>query len=565
MTKGAQDYIDSVLSGKRNAGKLERLAVERHGKLLKEKAYHYDSKAAEVAILITRMLKHTSGDYYGKNFQLLGWQEFILCSLFGWKVKKTSKRLFRKAYIEVAKKNGKSELAAVLGLLGSFFDGEAGAECYSAANKYDQATICWGAARSMAQQLSAEDRDFARICKIYDSINTRQLQNLFNDSFFKPLAADSRTLDGVRPHFAIIDEFHEAKDDSILRNLASAMVNRSQPMLVIITTAGFNINGPCHRYRMTLEAILHGKSKDDTAFGIVFAADEGDDWKQKTTWQKSNPSIGQTPTWEGLESEFNKALIEGQSAEINFKTKNLNQWVRQVKTWIPDELWTANQIDADIADFAGRECFSAFDLAATRDITVIGHLFPPLEENGKFHFFASYFVPEDNAEIRSKRDRVPYLDWIAAGNLKATPGDVLDEDYVVDRMIADADRFKVQKMYYDPWQASAIALRLQNENAPVEPFRQTVTNFNEPVSWLEKAISKGILNHQNEEILRWMAGNVAMRTNSTGLKMPDKQHSREKIDGIVVLCMCIAGYLNSIAGEEQSVYNTDRFEGFLRM
>jgi phage terminase large subunit-like protein len=565
MTENALSYIELVQSGKRPAGKLEKLAIERHFAMLKKKDVFYDEQAAKIACTIMGFFRHTSGDFYGKPFNRLGWQDFIVCSLFGWKRKTTGKRLFRKAYIEMPKKNGKSEFAGALGNIATFFDDEAGAEVYSAANKYDQATICWGAAKTMISQLMAEDPDFASIAKIYDSITTRQIKNLSNESFFKPIAADSKTLDGVRPHFAIIDEFHEAKDDSILRNLSSAMVNRSQPLLIIITTAGFNINGPCHRYRQVIESILQGKAKDDTTFGMIFSADQGDDWKDKKTWEKANPSIGHTPTWEGLQSEYQKALIEGQSAEINFKTKNLNQWVRQSKTWLPDELWTAKQKPLSITAFQGRECFSAMDLAATRDITCFGHLFPPLEEDGDFYFFCRYFIPRENAEIRAKRDRVPYLDWIAENKLFATEGDVLDEETVIAAILEDLRNYRPQKIYYDPWQSAFIATRLANENAPMEPIRQTVTNFNEPVSWIEKAISKNILQHNNDEILRWMCGNVNIRINHTGLKMPDKEASREKIDGIIVLAMCVAGYLNSINGNDTSVYNSERFEGFLKM
>jgi len=545
----AHEYISEVLEGKRLVGELELAAVKRWFEFEADPDIYYDEKGVERVIQIFRLLKHTSGEYYGKRFQLLPWQIFVLSWIFGWKYKESGYRVTRKAYVEVAKKNGKSELAGAIGLYGAFFDGEMGAECYSAANKYDQATICWNAGKVMATQFMQESKKFASICKVYDSITTRGLKNVQGESSFKPIAADSKTLDGVRPHFAIIDEYHEAKDDSILRNLASGMVNRTQPLLFIITTAGFNINGPCHQYRKVVNDIVSGKKEDKSTFGLIFTANKDDDWNDEKTWQKANPSIGTTPSWDGLRTEYTKALNEGQSAEINFKTKNLNIWVRQSKTWITDKIWMQGNKTESEEKLMGSECYAAVDLSTKWDLTCFGLLFPPTPERDSFIFKAKYYCPQEGATFRAKKDGVPYLDWAKDKYLYLTEGNVTDFNAVQLDIQEAMQNYAVQKVYYDPWQSTQFASELFADGVPMEQFRQTVVNYNEPIREMEALISKGQIWHGGDPVLRWMAGNITLKTNHTGLVMFDKDKSQEKIDGMVVLAMCYAAYMDSKKGQ----------------
>jgi len=545
----AHEYISEVLEGKRLVGELELAAVKRWFEFEADPDIYYDEKGVERVIQIFRLLKHTSGEYYGKRFQLLPWQIFVLSWIFGWKYKESGYRVTRKAYVEVAKKNGKSELAGAIGLYGAFFDGEMGAECYSAANKYDQATICWNAGKVMATQFMQESKKFASICKVYDSITTRGLKNVQGESSFKPIAADSKTLDGVRPHFAIIDEYHEAKDDSILRNLASGMVNRTQPLLFIITTAGFNINGPCHQYRKVVNDIVSGKKEDKSTFGLIFTANKDDDWNDERTWQKANPSIGTTPSWDGLKTEYTKALNEGQSAEINFKTKNLNIWVRQSKTWITDKIWMQGNKTESEEVLMGSECYAAVDLSTKWDLTCFGLLFPPTPERDSFIFKAKYYCPQEGATFRAKKDGVPYLDWAKDKYLYLTEGNVTDFNAVQLDIQEAMQNYSVQKVYYDPWQSTQFASELFADGVPMEQFRQTVVNYNEPIREMEALISKGQIWHGGDPVLRWMAGNITLKTNHTGLVMFDKDKSQEKIDGMVVLAMCYAAYMDSKKGQ----------------
>ena len=551
MQKALQ-FIEDVQSGKLLSCKWAKLAVEKHLSFYDNDKYYFDEEASEAAHEIFSLFRHTSGSYAGQPFTLFPWQSFIVHHVFGWKVKATGKRLTRKVYCEVAKKNGKTEFAAGIGLIGALFSGEPAAEVYSAANKFDQASICWDSAAAMAKFLIDDFDEIAETTKLYQSFNNKRIihqdDNGITESFFRPTASDSKTLDGLRSYIAIIDEFHEAKDESVLHNLESGMVNRQDPLLWIITTAGFNINGPCHKYRGVITDILEGKKTDDTTFGIIFTLDEEDDWNDESVWIKANPSIGITPTWEGLRSAYQKALNEGSDAEVNFKTKNLNIWVRSSSPWIKDRDWVKSGQDFKVEDLAGRECFGAIDLASTRDLTCFGLVFPPIEGEKDFKWIGKYYCPEDNIKERSRKDGVPYAQWANDGHLTATEGNVTDYLAIKEDIVKALDTFQVGSISYDPWQSKQLAQELGVEGANLFEFRQTAMHFNEPIKFLEKGILRKIISHNNDPILRWMVGNVKIVRRSDLMKF-DKDKSREKIDGCVVLAMCIGEYLHNCIEE----------------
>lgn len=545
----AEKYIKDVLSGKQIAGRLVRLAVERHQTLFVNGEYLFDKESAIRALRFFSSLRHTSGEYGGKPFTLLPWQAFLLWVIFGWK-RKDGTRLFTKVYVEVARKNGKSELAGALGLYLAFYDKEFGAEVYSAANTGDQAAICWSAGSKMAKMLQSESEKFKNAARVYDSTNNRNITGAMG--FFRPVAADSRTLDGLRPHGAIIDEYHEAPDDSVLRVMESGMVNRRQPLLFVITTAGFNVNGPCYQYRKTIVDILEGRKDEPGTFGLIYTLDEGDDWNDVNVWYKANPSAPQTPTLEGLHREYSKAKAEGASAEVNFRTKNLNQWLTTKTRWISDDVWMKNaglpMLSKELQWWAG------LDLASTRDITAFVCFSSP-DENGVHHIATFLFCPEENAKERAKRDGVPYLDWANDGVIELTPGNVADQEYMRGRIIEVCNRLGVTHVLYDPWNASQMAINLQTDGVNCEQFQQTTRLFNEPIKYIEKATALGNFAHGGHAALRWMVQNVNLYIDGNGNAKINKGKSNEKVDGVVALAMAVGGYLNNV--NQQSVYITE--------
>lgn len=546
----AEKYIKDVLSGKQIAGRLVRLAVEKHKALFVNGECTFDAESANHALRFFSSLRHTSGEYGGKPFTLLPWQAFLLWVIFGWK-RKDGTRLFTKVYVEVARKNGKSELAGALGLYLAFYDKEFGAEVYSAANTGDQAAICWSAGSKMAKMLQSESEKFKNAVRVYDSTNNRNITG--NMGFFRPVAADSRTLDGLRPHGAIIDEYHEAPDDSVLRVMESGMVNRRQPLLFVITTAGFNVNGACYQYRKTIVDILEGRKDEPGTFGLIYTLDEGDDWNDEKTWYKANPSAPQTPTLEGLQREYSKAKAEGASAEVNFRTKNLNQWLTTKTRWLSDEIWMRNKA-APIRDTT-LQWWAGLDMSTTRDLTAFV-LFSDKDSEGKHNVLSYLFHPEENANVRMRRDGVPYLDWHKDGFIEFTPGDVVDQDFIFDRIMALTTEFNVLDILYDPHNATQIAINLGVNGRKSQAFTQTTRNFHEPIKYIETTASLGLLRHGGHPLMRWMCQNVEIYRDGNGNgKISKRGADINRVDGIVALAMAIAGYLNNV--NQQSVYITE--------
>jgi len=550
-----QTYINDVLSGERLAGRLERLAVERFLRLCEDERYYFDEDVAQEVIDIVSCFRHTKGKYYGKLWQLLPWQAFFFAYIFGLKYKASDLRVTRKVLLCMAKKGGKSEVGGALGVLMSYFDGEHGAECYSAANKYDQARFCWDAAKVMLKQMASENEYVSGNLKVYDSITTRSLINEQSSSFFKPISADAKTLDGVNPHLGIVDEYHEASDTSIPDNLESGMVAREQPLLAIVTTRGFNSNGVLRQLEDTYINILEGKLKNDAVFPLVFSLDDGDDWQDENVWPKANPGIGIIPSFEGLREQYKKAITEGATSEINFRTKNMNVWTNVASVWIQDDIWTKDSTDYDYESLKGRECFAGLDMASNRDIAALTLLFPPESEGEKYKHITRYYCPEYQINERSRKDKVPYLQWADEGWLIATPGDVIDYDYIEQDIYKANTDFEVRMMYYDrPYHKTSKMLQnVEAQGVYAEPFFQSPANFNAPLMYLERAALGGLFDQGKDPVMRWMAGNVVIAMNRDGNIKFDKNKAKEKIDGMVSLGMAFASYL---AGkeDERSIY-----------
>lgn len=563
-----EHYIKDVQSGKRIAGELEKLAVERFLNLCKKPEYYFDVTAAEEKLQVVSLMKHTSGSFYGKPFNILPWQAFYWAWIFGLKYRSDNLRVTRETLLCMAKKGGKSEVGGATAVLMTFFDGEQRAQCFSAANSTDQALYSWNAGKVIAKQLAADEPEFAEIVKIYDSKNNHEIKNLLTDSFFVTISSENSTLDGTNAHFALIDEFHEAKDDSIPKNLKSGMVLRSQPLLMYVTTRGFNDKGELAKLERKHVGLLRNQFQDDSVQGMIFAFDQPDVeefrkyWGKpvneidKSFWEKSNPGLGVAPSMRGLETMYTDAINEGQSAQTNVMVKNFNIWERQAKTWLGIQHWNKCCKDIDLEILSGT-CFGALDLSTTWDLTAIGLLFVPDENSPDFRYICRYYCPEDGIQFRAKRDKVPYPEWAEMGWITATPGNTIDYDFIRNDIEELQQRYGVINWAYDPMFATETATKLTESGIEVLKMKQTSYQFNEPITRLEGAILSGKLNKGKDPILDWMFGNVALRINATGLKMFDKEKSSEKIDGIVALAMCFAGYLDSIAGEEESIYNNE--------
>jgi len=561
-----EGYIKDIQSGKRLAGDLERLSVERFLSLCQNPNYYFDKAGAENILHIISHFKHTKGSFKGVPFNILPWQAFFWAYIFGLKYREDDLRVVREVVLCMAKKGGKSEVGGATGVLMTFFDNEPGAECYSAANSSDQAEFSWSAGATICKQLQNDNEEFAAACRVYDSVNNRKIIDLETGSFFKTIAAENKTLDGVNPHFALIDEFHEARDDGIPKNLRSGMVQRSQPMLMYVTTRGFNPRGELANLERKHIGLLRNTHRDDSSMSLIFAFDEADedrlkeDWGKpvdevdKTYWGKSNPGLGVAPSIRGLEGMYTDAINEGISAQTNFMVKNMNIWVSQSKAWLGIHHWRKCMEPVDMEALRGRVCYGAIDLSTKWDLTAFGLLFPPQYGVEKFTFVCRYYCPEDGVKFRANKDKVPYPQWVADGRMVATPGNVIDYDYIRQDIREAWGRYDCRALWYDPMFATETAIKLNEEGIEAVPMRQTMYQYNEPIAKIEELILSGSFTKGDDPILDWMFENVAIKKNSSGLAMFDKERSSEKIDGIVVLGMCMAAYLASLEKEEESVY-----------
>ena len=531
------EFIEDVKSGKLVSNKYIKLAVKRFEDDLKRKDLHFDTDSAQAALDILGLLKHTKGAYKGQPFGIQSWQAFFIANLYGWK--KNGKRRFRKVYAQIARKNGKSELAGGIGLIEMFFSPEADKtpEVYSAATKRDQAKIVFEAACSMAKQLAEDSPAFKKLADIFKHHIEKK-----DGGIFRALASDSNSLDGLSPSCAIIDEMHAHKDSSLLKVLETGQGSRSNPLLLIITTSGFSIGGACHKYYQVVCNILENKIQDDATFGMIFQLDEEDidgAVDNPDVWIKANPCIGRTPNWEYMKSMALSAKNEGATAMTEFLCKNLNQWVSSQSVWINDEDWMCEEMSAKVEeDLKGEICYAGLDLASVQDTTALVLYFP------KYNLVKPFFwLPEDRVGIRAV-DGVPYLDWLKEDTgLMTTPGNATDYNFIKKKIIQFNEVYDLKLVYYDRYNSSQAVIDLLEEGVPMEPMSQGYLAFNRPMKEIEKMVADKVLVHEGNPMMRWQMGNVVLKTDEYGNIKPNKGASSEKIDGVVAMAMAIGACL----------------------
>jgi phage terminase large subunit-like protein len=544
--KIAHGYIDDVISVRKITGKLEFLAVKRHLSDLEyapELGIYFEEKAARKAFAFFSLLKHSKGEFAGKTFILSPWQAFIVYCLFGWHRADGSRR-FRYAYIEVARKNGKTTFAAAIALLMMIFDGEEGAEVYTAATKRDQAKICWTEAKNMVQKSPA-------LKKYVDSYQ-RTLVMESTLSKMEPLSRDSDKLDGLNPHMAICDELHAWKTDDLFNVLKSATGARRQPLIFSITTAGFNKDYPCFSMRKTYIEILEGVKDQLNTFVVIFTLDENDDWKDSKNWPKANPNIDISVSSGYLDEEFQSALNRGGTEEVNFKTKNLNVWVDAPTVWIPDEKVSACDHGITKDQLIGQECFSGLDLASHVDINALAHFFPNV--NGWPVVKLDFWVPE--SKITEREDRVDYMRWKIDGHMQSTPGDLIDTDWIVDGIIKSTKKYKCMGLGYDPYKAHGGIVQGLDKgglSSLLIQVSQSIKELSEPTKELEKMVVGGIIDLMNNPVLRWMFRNVVIYRDPNDNVKLDKSKSQDKIDGVVATVIAIAVWMAYMANQKNKI------------
>ena len=541
------DYVQQVLDEEIAAPEYVIKACRRHRDDLvtgHARGIYFDADAAHLAILFFHsLLHHWKGSYAGEKVHLEPWQQFLTASLFGWK-NGDGLRRFRTAYITVPRKNGKTTWAAGVGLYLMVADGEPGAEVYAAATKKDQARISHKDATEMVKK--------SPLLKKEIGIFKNNLHHVASASLFEPLASDTDSLDGLNVHGVIADELHAWKKRLLWDVLDTATGSREQPLIVAITTAGFNRQSICYQLHEYTQKILDGIIDDDTFFGLIYAPDEGDDWQDRDVWYKVNPNLGVSKKLDDMERKAQKA--EAMPAFLDaFMRLELNQWTQAENRWIHPEKWAALAGKIDLESLKGRTCYAGLDLSSTTDISALVLVFPPEKDDDAYIVLPFFWVPEENAAEREMRDRVPYLSWARNGFLTLTPGNVIDYDFIQAVIVDLVELYDIREIAYDRWGATKLVTSLVNLGLTMVPFGQGFASMAAPMRELEGLILGNNLVHGGHPVLSWMAHNVVATSDPAGNLKPDKAKSTEKIDGIVGLVMALGRAI--VHGTAASVYD----------
>lgn len=513
--------------------------------------YYFDEDAADlVCLFFETMLFHVEGPLAGLPFSLERWERDILREVFGWKRASDGRRRYRFVYIELPRGNGKSTICAGLALFMLVADGEVSAKVYGAAADKNQAALVFEYAEKMvggSPSLAEEVKPF----------RNRTMEHAASGSKYVVLSADAYSKHGLNPHCIVFDELHAQPNRELYDVLKTAMGKRGQPMMVMITTAGYDRNSICWEIHEYARQVQQGIVDDPTFYPAIWAAEAEDDWTSPAVWRKANPNYGVSVREDFLRQECVVALASP-AYQNTFRRLYLNQWVQQESRFLPMERWDG--CNRALPELAGRTCYAGLDLASTTDIAAMVLLFPPLEDaqgeaGGEPAWLLPFFwIPQENMRERERRDRVPYGVWVRDGLVEATPGNVIDYRAIRGRILELAGRYDVREVAYDPWNATQLAVELEGDGVRMVEMRQGFASLSAPTKELLRLVLAGQLGHGGNPVLRWMADNVAAKQDPAGNVKPDKSKSTNRIDGIVASIMAVGRAMVADPKGDRSVY-----------
>lgn len=548
LVKAAETYARRVVAGKLPCCKWIKLACKRHLDDLKaskaaDYPYKFDPAKAEKVAKFLQLLPHTKGKWASKRelIKLEGWQLFSVCIPFGWLRKKDNTRRYRTIVIFVPRKNGKSIIGGGVGAYMFVADGEFGAEVYSGATTEKQAWEVFRPAKLMIER-TPELRDHYGV-----DVNASNMCRLEDGSRFEPVIG--KPGDGSSPSCAIVDEYHEHQDSTLFDTMETGMGAREQPVMLVITTAGSSIGGPCHQLVRDSERMLEGVIERPDLWAMLYTIDPGDDWTSEEALIKANPNHGISINGDFLLARQRDAM-QSASKQATFRTKHLNEWVGAKNAWLNMLRWKEAPARKSLQELEGRRCIIGLDLASKIDIAGNMLLFPPVDGDPFWYVHGRYYLPEARVieELDSNTSR--YREFDALGLLTLTDGEVIDFEVIKDDLREFAGRFDIEAVAYDPWQATQLAQEMVAEGLPMVEIRQTVQNISEPMKELEALTLRRLLAHGDCPILTWMASNVLAKLDVKDNIYPNKERPENKIDGIVALIMSLSRAIASVTPEE---------------
>lgn len=530
----ATQYARDVVGGTIIAGPHVRSACERHLIDLKsgrQRGLRWDPDSAnEFYEFCRHVLRLNGGDHEGKPFELEPAQKFIAGSIFGWKDSLGARR-FRVCFIEMGKGNGKSPLAAAIGLYCLIADNEPRAEVYAAATKRDQAMILFRDAVAMTDQSPHLSANLAKSGRN----PVWNLAYLKTGSFFRPLASDNAQ-SGPRPHCVLLDEVHEHKTGLMVEMMRAGTKGRRQALIVMITNSGVDKQSVCWQYHEHAINVAKGMAEDDSFFGYVCALDEGDNpLDDRDCWLKANPLLGVSITEKYLEEQVREArLMPGKESTV--RRLNFCQWVEAHNPWIGGPVWmAAADPNFDEDRLRGRRCFGGLDLSSTTDLTAFTLLFEPSEDDPHWRQKAWFWLPEAGIADKARKDKVDYLAWRAAGWLETTPGSAVNKMHVMQRVVAACSMYEVVSIGFDRWRIEDLMQMLDDAGAtvPLVPFGQGFKDMAPAVDEYERLLISGELKHDGNPVMTWNASSAVVSQDDAGNRKPAKQKATGRIDGIV--------------------------------
>lgn len=554
-----QQYIDDVLASRVVVCKWVRLAVERHIDDLAhgaERGIYFDGRRAQRVIRFFLFLRHVDGEFVGQPVVLQPWQQFVLAMVFGWRRIDNGYRRFRTVYLSVARKNGKSTMIGGVGLYLLDADNEPSARVYAVATKKDQALEIWEGALKLMQKSPA----LKKRIRHYKHKTSLVVESTM--SKFVPLGRDSSTMDGLNVHGWLVDELHAHRTRDMWDIGRGGTGTRRQPLTIAITTRGVNARGICYSIDSYVCSLLDGTAHNDAFFGVIYTLDEGDDWENENVWVKANPGLGVNVSLTDMQDKAREATAMPEALST-FLTKHCNLWTQSENRWVNITKWKDGAVPVDPVALLGRPCYGALDLSSNLDITAFVLVFPPQEDGDLWIVLPHFWIPADNIQDRVKRDRVEYDVWVRAGFLHATPGDTIDHAYVLAEIERLHTLYDIREIAFDRWGASQVVLRLQGMGLEVVEHGQGFAGMAPAMRELERLIWGGMMAHGGHPVLTWMAGNLVVARDPAGNLKPDRDKSREKIDGMVALAMAVGRAVRHGAAEADagSVYDTRGVQG----
>ncbi len=532
---GYVDYVKGVLDGSIVACEYIKLACQRTIDFDNRDDMYFDEEDVTRRINFIWKMRHSTGEHNKQHFKLLPWQLWLVSQIFGWKWKDTGYRVTRKVFLMISRKNGKTAICSALSLAAMVGDAQSGQEIDIIANNSKQAGICFDQIKNYAESVDP-------LRKIFQTYRS-EIRVPYFKSKIQVLSSESMGLDGWNSSVVIFDEFHAQKNWDLYNVMKSSQAAREQPLMIVLTTAGFLIGEayPCYSTWETCIDILRKDKQDDAYFSAIYQLDEGDDWQDEECWIKCSPSLDQTVFRQFMREELTAAK-NNVSLENGIRTKTLNEWRQSENVWLPYDLLKSNMQPMTVEDMSNLPnvsyAYIGVDLSAVSDLTALSLM---VESEGKFYFKSWAFVPEDC--LLSGQNAMRYRDWQKMGYIDVTDGNVQDYDYILSKIREIDSIIPIAGVYYDQWNAVQFAVNATNIGLPMYPYSQALGNFNRPTKMFELLLKKGDIVMDYNTMVLWCFANSTLKYDFNDNCKPIKADTKNgKIDTVIAMLQALGGY-----------------------